>query len=285
VYKAAQEALKRMAPLNLVDPNAENFSPEGCRTLHDIIRFAHEKGMREMFRIGDEMDEREHLAVRLRAGLPLNILVVDLGRGLTVAAPPRVIGPEHVACEPFKALLAGMTHKDVRWSGGVDVNLKGFAAIVAESILSDPHADGRMGGPNYAVISKRYLNFNSRLGYHFATIDTFCGEVINDNYITFSFKGGAADIARRSRRALLLARILKRLGFKVEQKGDLVRGELKKHDRALTLEKLDFVGRLLGSIRLLDMVLSDDGQIDWYVEEFFKGNYAFDKRREPAKAG
>ena len=23
------------------------------------------------------------------------------------------------------------------------------------------------------------------------------------------------------------------------------------------------------------MMLSDDGQIGWYVEEFFKGNYAF----------
>ncbi|MEA3428432.1 MAG: hypothetical protein U9Q84_04300 [Thermodesulfobacteriota bacterium] len=63
--------------------------------------------------------------------------------------------------------------------------------------------------------------------------------------------------------------------FKVEQKGDIVRGELKKFDQALLEKKLDMIGRLLGSVRLLDMVLSDDGQIEWYVKEFFKGNYTF----------
>jgi pyruvate,water dikinase len=31
----------------------------------------------------------------------------------------------------------------------------------------------------------------------------------------------------------------------------------------------------MGSVRLLDMVLSDDGRIDWYVDEFMKGNYTF----------
>ncbi|MBA4358828.1 MAG: hypothetical protein C0405_14005, partial [Desulfovibrio sp.] len=35
--------------------------------------------------------------------------------------------------------------------------------------------------------------------------------------------------------------------------------------------------RLLGAVRLLDMLLSDDGQIGWYVDEFFKGNYTFER--------
>ncbi len=39
--------------LELVDPNADNFTPEGCRSFHDIIRFCHEKAMQEMFYIGD----------------------------------------------------------------------------------------------------------------------------------------------------------------------------------------------------------------------------------------
>ena len=69
VYKAAQEALKRMAPLSLTDPKAENFNPEGCRSLHDVIRFSHEMGMREMFNIGGEMEDA-HGAVRLRCGVP-----------------------------------------------------------------------------------------------------------------------------------------------------------------------------------------------------------------------
>jgi len=283
VYKAAQEALKRMAPLTLTDPKALNFSPEGCRSLHDVIRFAHEMGMREMFDIGDEMEDAKG-AVRLRAGLPLNILVVDMGGGLTPTAPKKVVELEHIKSAPFQALLHGMTDPGVRWLGGVGVSLTGFATIVAESLMTDANADGSMGGPSYAVVSDHYLNFNTRLGYHFAVVDSFCGPAINDNYIAFSFKGGAADIARRSRRANLIAQILKRLGFKTEIKGDMVRGEIKKYTQSDLKQKLDMVGRLLGAVRLLDMMLSDDGQIGWYVDEFFKGNYTFARPEDPAQA-
>lgn len=283
VYKAAQEALKRMAPLTLVDPKALNFSPEGCRSLHDVIRFAHEMGMREMFDIGDEMGDTEG-AVRLRAGLPLNILVVDLGGGLTPTAPKKVVELEHIKSAPFQGLLHGMTDPGVRWLGGVGVSLSGFATIMAESILSDPNADGSMGGPSYAVVSDHYLNFNTRLGYHFAVVDSYCGPSINDNYIVFSFKGGAADIARRSRRAKLIAQILKRLNFKTEIKGDMVRGEIKKYSQTDLKQKLDMVGKLLGAVRLLDMLLSDDGQIGWYVDQFFLGNYAFERKNEEGGA-
>jgi len=278
-YKAAQAALKKIAPLNLLDPKQDNFNPDACRTIHDIIRFAHEMAMRKMFRISDDIKSKENIAIRLYSSLPLSIYVVDLGGGLSIDPEEREAQKEDVISVPFKALLNGMTHKDVEWSGDIGINWGGFASIVAESVFRDPLKEGRMGGPNYAVISGEYLNFNSRLGYHFATIDTYCGPVVNDNYITFYFKGGAADIGRRSRRATLITLILKKLLFRVEQKGDMIRGELKKYDRALIEKKLDMIGRLLGSVRLLDMVLSDDGQIDWYVEEFFKGNYTFAANR------
>jgi pyruvate, water dikinase len=274
-YKAAQAALKKIVPLNLLDPKQDNFNPDSCRTIHDIIRFAHEMSMRKMFWISDDIKSKENIAIRLYSSLPLSIYVVDLGGGLSIGHEAREAQKEDVISVPFKALLNGMTHKDIEWSGDIGINWGGFASIVAESVFRDPLKEGRMGGPNYAVISGEYLNFNSRLGYHFATLDTYCGPVVNDNYITFYFKGGAADIGRRSRRATLITLILKKLLFKVEQKGDMVRGELKKFDQSLIEEKLDMIGRLLGSVRLLDMVLSDDGQIDWYVEEFFKGNYTF----------
>ena len=58
----------------------------------------------------------------------------------------------------------------------------------------------------------------------------------------------------------------------------MLRSELKKYDSDRLQEKLDMLGRLLGSVRLLDMVLSDDGQVGWYVDEFFKGNYTFERK-------
>lgn len=277
VYKAAHAALKTIAVLNLIDPKSDIFTPEGCRTLHDIIRFAHEMSMREMFRISDDMEADDRSAVLIRAPLPMQILAVDLGGGLAARPDAAWASVDEVRSVPFRALLRGMTHPGVQWAGSVGVDMRGFASVVSRSLFSSPAEDSRLGGPTYVVISDEYLNFNSRLGYHFAVVDAYCGPQVNDNYITFSFKGGAADIGRRSRRALLISAMLKRLGLKTDIKGDMVRGEIKKYDCELIQEKLDIMGRLLGAVRLLDMVLSDEGQIDWYVEEFFKGNYTFQR--------
>jgi pyruvate,water dikinase len=276
-YKTAHMALKKIAVLNLIDPSSEAFAPTGCQTLHDVIRFAHEVSMREMFLISEDLEVGRRSAVHIKVPLPMKIYAIDLGGGLDI--PPGVpqAGVANVLSTPFKSLLSGMIRPDVQWLGPVDVSWKGFASIVGESLFHDPHMDDRMGGPSYVVLSADYLNFNSRLGYHFAVVDTYCGSQVNDNYITFSFKGGAADIGRRSRRATLIAKILKQLGFKTEIRGDMVRGQLKKHECAVIQEKLDMVGRLLGSMRLLDMVLSDDGRVDWYVQEFFRGNYTFQR--------
>ena len=49
VHQRLRTILDRLAPLNLTDPKAPDFAPSGCRTVHDIIRFAHEKAMQEMF--------------------------------------------------------------------------------------------------------------------------------------------------------------------------------------------------------------------------------------------
>jgi pyruvate, water dikinase len=88
------------------------------------------------------------------------------------------------------------------------------------------------------VIASRYINFSARLGYHFVTVASFCSPLVNDNYIIFHFKGGAADIAR-PRRANLISVVLRWLGFSVEQKGDMVRGEVKKYQSSVLEEKLD----------------------------------------------
>ncbi len=277
IYKKAHQALKKLTVLNLTNPELDNFCPEGCQTLHDVIRFAHEMSMREMFRISDDLEVNERFAIKFKAPLPMKIFLVDLGGGLEIPPDASEATLKHVRSLPFYALLKGMTHPEVSWTGHIGVDWKGFATILAESVLRDPTLDERMGGPNYVVISRDYLNFNSRLGYHFAVVDAFCGSHVNDNYITFSFKGGAADIGRRSRRALLIGGILKRLGFKTTIKGDMVQGEFKKYECLMMEEKLDMIGRLLGAVRLLDMVLSDEGQIEWYVEEFFKGNYTFSR--------
>jgi len=59
-----------------------------------------------------------------------------------------------------------------------------------EQMLANPHGAERFGERSYAIISDKYLNFSSRVGYHYSVLDAYCGQSINKNYITFSFKGG-----------------------------------------------------------------------------------------------
>ena len=80
----------------------------------------------------------------------------------------------------------------------------------------------RFGDRSYALISDNYLNFSSRIGYHYSVLDAYAGESINKNYITFSFKGGAADDVRRNRRARTIATIFAALDFSVEVREDRV---------------------------------------------------------------
>ncbi len=273
IYKTVKKALKKILPLNLTDPRQEDFSPDACRTIHDIIRFSHEMAMQEMFRIGKELDSGEYSAVPLQAAVPMKILIVDLGKGLSLRPEGRVARFENIASSPFRALLTGMTLRAVPWNrDGADEILHGGATesgVRDETILEEETEVTS----NYAIIGGNYLNFNARLGYYFATIDTYCGPMVNDNYITFQFKGGAADIGRRSRRAQIVFMIIRELGFKSEQRGDMVRGELKKYLSRNFEEKLDMLGRLLGYVSYLDSVAMDEETVDWYVDQFLKGNY------------
>ena len=275
IYKKVQSVLKKISPLSLTDPRKENFSPSGCQTLHDLLRFTHENAMQEMFRFSDGVEDQKHTAKPLLVYLPFKIYVIDLGNGLSCRYDVKETTCDDITSIPFQALLKGMTHQDVDWTSHAGATFKGFGSLIAESVIRDPQKEKNMGGPNYAIVGSNYLNFNARIGYHFAIIDTYCGPYVNDNYINFYFKGGAADFGRRSRRALLLSLILKRMYFKVDITGDMVRAELKKFERKVLEKKLDLMGRLLGSVNLLDRLLSDKINVDWYVEQFFKGNYTF----------
>ena len=44
-----KKVMEFVTPLNLLDPASPEFTPENCVNLHDFVRFAHEKGMAEMF--------------------------------------------------------------------------------------------------------------------------------------------------------------------------------------------------------------------------------------------
>ena len=96
--------MKFITPLELVDAAAANFTPEGCRSMHDIIRFCHEKALQAMFATSRPGTGRG--ALRLVADIPLDVFLFDVGGGFVEDIGKRKSIPlEEVASFPFQACL------------------------------------------------------------------------------------------------------------------------------------------------------------------------------------
>ncbi len=277
VYRALRQVADAIVPLNLVDPKAPDFTPEHCRTLHDISRYVHEMSYAEMFQISDIVSAHRGGAVKLQARIPLDLYLIDLGDGLAPEARDQArVMPEQVVSVPFIALLKGMLREELSTLEPKPVNLGGLFTVMREQMLCAPGAGERFGDRSYAIISAQYLNFSSRVGYHYSILDAYCGDTPSKNYITFSFKGGAADDVRRNRRVRAIARILTALDFSVDVKGDKVDARVQKYTRDVLESKLDQLGRLLQFTRQMDMLMVCEASVEEVARQFLLGNYKLD---------
>ncbi|MEW6586351.1 MAG: PEP/pyruvate-binding domain-containing protein, partial [Nitrospirota bacterium] len=181
LFKTLEKVLKWVVPLNLTDPHREDFRPENCRTYHDITRFAHEMAMLEMFSMGESQGMEGLKPVGLAAGIPVNVQLLDLEGGLKENI--KKAAPEDIYSIPFSAMLRGM--RSMKWPGPPPADAKGFLGMLAHTASVPEEQLEEMGKSSYAIISKNYMNFSIRLGYHFSLIEAFAGENINDNYIKF----------------------------------------------------------------------------------------------------
>lgn len=261
------------AQLKLTDPKAKSFSPEACRSLHDIIRFTHETAVREMFLIGNRKGGRKKGAKKLVFSVPMLFYILDVGNGLKKGSKNKKILPlEDIDSTPMNAILKGLSHPDICWSETTHFDWEEYDRIVMSGgIIS---ADAAMFG-SYAVLSREYINVNFRFGYHFVILDAICADVKEDNYILFRFSGGGGDIEARSIRARFIQGILERLGFLVQVTSDLIDAQFKKGTPATMETTLDMIGRLLGATKLMDMYLKEDSDIPFLVDQFMAGRYDF----------
>ncbi len=274
VFQTLRGVADYIVPLNLVDPKSPDFKPEACRSLHDLGRLVHEYSYTEMFQISDLVSQRAGGAVQLKAPIPLDLYIIDLGDGLTgVKEGARKVTLEQIASAPFKALLQGMTHEGLQTMEPRPIEFSGFFSVMREQVLAPAKEAERFGERSYAIISDKYLNFSSRVGYHYCVLDAYCGQTVNKNYITFSFKGGAADETRRVRRVRALAIVLIALDFTVEVKGDRVDARLQKETCPVIAAKLDQLGRLLHFTRQMDMLMTGEISVETVAQNFLAGNY------------
>jgi pyruvate,water dikinase len=282
VHDTLKKIAEWIVPLHLVDPKAPSFAPSSCKTLHDIMRFVHELSYSEMFKISDIVSAQAGAALKVDAPIPLDLFVIDLGEGLSpLPEDARKVGVEQVASIPFRAVLKGMMHEELRTQAPRPIEFKGLLSVMSEQMFSNPQSAERFGDRSYALVSDRYMNFSSRVGYHYSVLDAYCGEAVSKNYITFSFKGGAADDLRRNRRARAISRVLEKLDFIVEVKGDMVSGRFQKFNQSATEEKLEMVGRLLQFTRQMDMLMANESSVEFVAKCFLEGNYHCDLSAGP----
>jgi len=287
VLKKVEQLISRIVSLNLWDSKAVSFQPENCQTFHDITRFIHEMSIQEMFRLHESKKTPYENAKQLVSDLKINLYVIDLGGGLSVSdKESNRVRPEEITSLPMRALWRGITHPKVSWTGMVQVDLKGFASVMLNTLSDSARYGTQLGEKSYAIISKEYMNFSSRLAYHFSTVDAYCSDTKNNNYIQFQFMGGGSSSERRSRRVRFIAGVLKNMDFEVETKGDWLQARLLKYESHGIEQKLDYLGRLMCCARQLDMAMYSENVIDWYVQAFMRGNYAFEKTTaQPIKRG
>lgn len=287
VHRLLEEVFSLTAPLNLTDPKAPEFSAPSCRTLHDIARYLHEKSYDEMFVLGDQASGEGGMAVRLDAGVGLDLHVIDLGGGLAPREErPGTAGPSDVASRPFKALLSGLADEAFVAKGPRPVQLRGFLSVMGRQIANGSSMGAeRFGDRSYAIVSDKYLNFSSRVGYHYGVLDCYCGNTVSKNYITFAFKGGAAGEERRERRARAIALILERLGFTVSVNADRVEGRFQKYPAPLIEARLSQLGRLLQYTRQTDMLMTSDQAVNAMAESFLRGEAVFGQAGQSGEDG
>ncbi len=272
LFKTLQALLKFIVPLNLVDPQADNFKPEMCMTLHDITRFAHEKAMNEMFNIGEGYDINKSGTIILKAGIPVDAVMIDIEGG--IKEDVKKASPEDILSIPFSAFLKGML--SMRWPEPRPADAKGFFHMMATTASIPEDQLRQIGKKSFAVVSRNYMNFSIRLGYHFSQVEAYAGEKMNDNYIRFFFKGGGASPDRRLRRVRLIKEILRSMDISVSVKEDVINAVLTGYNRAIIEEKLAIMGKLTAYTKQLDMVMYNDAVTDWYIEEFEKQHLRYE---------
>ncbi len=266
-YRLLRRILKRISPLNLVDPKANNFNPQGCETFHDITRFIHEKAVKTLREVKFYNKRSDIPARQLDSATPLDLMMIDIGGGLKENAGSKKVRENEIACLPMAEFLKGINAPGAWDNEPMSVDFGSFMSSMTRTFstgASSPKAIGQ----NLAVMSKEYVNISLRLGYHFSMIVAYISKKINNNYAYFRFNGGVTDPVRRGRRAKFIGRTLEKQGFFVDIRNDLMVARIKKISEESLKEKLYLIGKMVSFTRQLDVKMVDDDQIDLFIKKF-----------------
>ena len=279
-FRRQKYIMRHIAPLNLVNPLEQEFSQEGCKTVHDLIRFMHEKSVQALVAFAEHQGQGRLFGARpalhrLRLPLPVQLLLIDLGGGLLPeAAHMEQVEPAQLGSLPLKAVLAGMLTPGV-WQINT-APLTGRDLLSGMTRAADLNSNAPSPMANLALAGREYVNMSLRFGYHFNMLDCYCSDTPRNNHILFRFVGGAAAITNRSRRIALMALVLAEYSFALKEQGDLLVGRLSGISREELEVILAAIGRLIGYTRQLDARLDSDAMVPMLARRFLNGDYRLD---------
>jgi pyruvate,water dikinase len=276
-FKRLRALMQLVSPLHLTDPASADFAPQGCRSLHDFVRFVHEKATAEMFSLVGRSGRGLARARRLQSNLPLVMYVLDLEDGIAPeAGASKTVDPRFITCKAMQAFWEGLNHPDVVWQDGLRyMDWEEFDRLSAGIITARSRALA-----SYVILSRNYLHLMLRLGYHFAILDAFCADDPETNYVAFRFKGGGGNFENRMLRLQYIKIILEWAGFAVQSRGDLLDARYERQEAGLILSRLTLLGLLQGKTCLLDISLTSPDQVI-SLGELFKKQYQHYVVQEP----
>ena len=264
-------SLAHVTPLNLTDPRSPGFRASKCKTVHDILRFAHEEAVREMFRAGSLASKGTKYALRLESPLPVDFFFIDLGGGLKAERSSRLVTPADFLCRPLVPLWQGMVQ--VPWRTDAAAGARAMASVFS-STLTAGDAMRNAAEPNLVIVSDAYLNLAFRLGYHFSRVDAYIGDRPEENYASFLFQGGAADARGKSRRVRFVAAALERSGFRVHVREDALFSRTDQQSPDEMALRLAVLGRLMVVTRQADTLFEDDAAVARALDAFEAGDFS-----------
>ncbi len=273
VHQRLVELLSLLSPLTLPAPEDPGFRAVNCKTVRDMARLAHQRAVDVMVEFGrSQQDFSERQAKQLWAGnAAMQWWIINLGDAFSAAPEGKFIRLENIASPPFHAVWEGVSA--FPWAGPPPVDARGFLSIMYES-TTNPEISITggfdFGAQNHILLSRAYVSLSSRFGYHFVTIEALVGERARENYVSFQFRGGAAEMTRRARRIAFVSGILAEFGFSLEVREDALLARVEGLPTEELMDRLRVLGYLIIHTRQLDMIMRIPEQVRLQREKILR---------------